>query len=41
MSFPVIAMRERVQEKCPNMLSFIERVQHHPAFIRAQEKADF
>lgn len=41
MSFPVIAMRERVQEKCPNMLSYIERVQHRPAFIRAQEKADF
>ncbi len=41
MSFPVIAMRERVQEKCPNMLSYIERVQHRPAFIRAKEKADF
>ena len=40
MSFPMIAMQERMQGKYPHMKAFVERIKQRPAYQRAQAKGD-
>ena len=39
MSFPLIAIDERVNGKYPNIRAFIERIKQRPAYIKAMSKA--
>ncbi len=41
MSFPVIALQERMAGKFPYMKAYAERMQARPAFIQAKIKSDF
>lgn len=40
MSFPMIAMQERVQGKYPQIKAFVERIKQRPAYQRAQAKGN-
>jgi glutathione S-transferase len=39
MSFPVIAMQQRTQNKMPQIAAYAERIQQRPAYQRAKAKS--
>ena len=41
MSFPVVALQERIGGKYPKMKAYAERIQQRPAFQKAKAKSDF
>ena len=40
MSFPIIAMQQRIKGQYPEMQAYAERLQQRPAYIRAKAKAE-
>ena len=40
MSFPLIAIQDRVKGQYPEIQKYVERLQQRPAFKRAQAKND-
>lgn len=41
MSFPIVALQERIGGKYPKMKAYAERIQQRPAFQKAKAKSDF
>ena len=41
MSFPVVAMQERVKAHNPQMVTYAQRIQQRPAFKKAKELSGF
>ena len=41
MSFPVVAMQERVKAHNPQMVAYAQRIQQRPAFKKAKELSGF
>ena len=41
MSFPVVAMQERVKAHNPQMVAYVQRIQQRPAFKKAKELSGF
>ena len=41
MSFPVVAMQERIKGKKPKLEAYAAKIQQRPAFQRAKAKSDF
>lgn len=41
LSFPVVAMQERIKGNKPQIVAYAERIQQRPAFQKAKAKSDF
>ena len=41
MSFPIVALQERIGGKYPKMKAYAERIQKRPAFQKAKAKSAF